>query len=197
MDLNDTNVKKNGNISYIDDNGDTYYNDNNGLPVHIVYADGTERWNTFDDRQRLSHYELSNGYSETFEYNDTGSVISATNSNGQKWTFDYAPNGKDVIHEITYDGIENWYTYNDTGLKTGIHVKKFNSRYNAIIEIWKDLNEKGQVYHQKNSMGNESWREYDANGNMVKYQNEAGVIELIEYDDNHNIISSKIIKNEQ
>lgn len=154
---------KAGNITSVTDgmgNRYEYAYDKNGNRISEKDPYGNVRKVSFDAMDRPVKAVDAEGNSRYYEYDGNDRLIKVTDPSGHESAMAYDPYTGQLLSERDYEGIETAYTYDRSGVLTGV------SRGGVLAEAY-EYDEKGQLIRTAYAGGLIQEREYDGNGNCI------------------------------
>lgn len=140
--------------------------DSHGNMILRTYEDGSQQVfkYDYDEKGNVIHYQ-SGTYEEWFEYNSSGKLTSAKDSEGIEVLFDYDEKGN-LIHERPSDGLEIFREYdeNDHQIKETIKLKDGNDE----IHFFEYDSENHLVLEYIKKRHDELWEyKYNSDGKLI------------------------------
>lgn len=154
---------KAGNITSVTDgmgNRYEYAYDKNGNRISEKDPYGNVRKVSFDAMDRPVKAVDAEGNSRYYEYDGNDRLIKVTDPLGCESAMAYDPYTGQLLRVRDYEGIETAYSYNRSGVLTGV------SRGGVLAEAY-EYDEKGQLIRTTYAGGLIQEREYDGNGNCI------------------------------
>ena len=154
---------KAGNITSVTDgmgNRYEYAYDKNGNRISEKDPYGNVRKVSFDAMDRPVKAVDAEGNSRYYEYDGNDRLIKVTDPSGYESAMAYDSYTGQLLSVRDYEGIETAYSYNCSGVLTGV------SRGGVLAEAY-EYDEKGQLIRTAYAGGLIQEREYDRNGNCI------------------------------